>query len=139
MKMVYTTGQMVRKGTYLDPVTGRRTDLDADGLLPGPEGKRLLRLPPGGMILVAFAMGLIYVLILPFIGVATLITIYVIPLFGVASGVLVVSGRAIGAFLALVGRSVSFGWRPSSAYLAGRRRKRIVPDKKVDEGKEAEK
>jgi len=139
MKMVYTTGQLVRKGTYIDPITGRRTDLDADGLLPGPEGKRLLRLPPGGMIPLALAMGLLYVLILPFIGIATLISIYVIPLFGVASGVFVVSGRAIGAFLAMVGRSMSFGWRPSSAYLAGRRRKSVVQGRKVDEGKEAAK
>jgi hypothetical protein len=139
MKILYSAGQMVRKGTYLDPVSGLRTDLDVDGLLPGADGKRFLRLPPGGMIPVAFVIGILYVLVLPFIGVATLISIYIIPLFGVASGVLVVSGRAIGAFLALVGRSVSFGWRPSSAYLAGRRRKRVVSKNQDVGGKEEKK
>jgi hypothetical protein len=137
MKIVYTAGQLVRKGTYLDPVTGLRTDMDAEGVLPGRDGERFLRLPPGGMIPLSFVVGLLYVLTLPFIGIAMLLSIYVIPLFGLASGVLVVSGRAIGAFLALVGRSVSFGWRPSSAYLAGKRRKRIVPKNQGSTGKEA--
>lgn len=137
MRILYTTGEMVGRGTYLDPVTGLRTDLDADGLLPGPDGKRLLKLPPGGMLPVAFVIGLLYVLILPFIGIATLITIYVIPIFGLASGVLVVGGRAIGAFLEMVGRSVSFGWRPSNAYLAGKRKRKVSPGKRGDSRKEA--
>jgi len=137
VKIIYTTGQMVRRGTYLDPVTGLRTDLDSDGVLPGPDGKKLLKLPPGGMLPVAFAIGLLYVLVLPFIGIATLISIYIIPLFGLASGVLVVSGKAVGAFLEMVGRSVSFGWRPSKAYLAGKRKRRVCPKKSGDSGKEA--
>ena len=41
--------------------------------------------------------------------------------------VLVVGGKTIGAFLDMVGRSVSFGWRPSNAYLDGKRKKRIRP------------
>jgi len=137
VKIIYKTGQMVCKGTYLDPVTGMRTDLDKDGVLPGRDGAQLLRLPPGGMLPVAFVVGLLYVLLLPFIGIATLVSIYVIPLFGFASGVLVVSGKAIGAFLEMVGRSVSFGWRPSKSYLTGKRKKKVVQRKQGDDGKEA--
>lgn len=138
VRIIYMAGEMVRKGTYLDPVTGLRTDMEKEGLLPGRDGMRFLRLPPGGMLPVAFVVGLLYVLLLPFIGIATLFSIYIIPLFGLASGVLVVSGRALGAFLALVGRSVSFDWRPSSAYLAGKRRKKVISGKTGDKGKEAQ-
>ena len=127
MRIIYTAGQAARKGTYLDPVSGRRLDLSIDSVLPGEIGKKFLRLPPGGMLPLAFVIGALYVLLLPFIGIVTLISIYIIPLFGVASGVLVVSGKAVGAFLEVVGRSVSFGWRPSSAYLAGKKQKRVRP------------
>ena len=136
MRIVYNAGEMAGRGTYLDPVTGRRTDLDSDGLLPGEDGMRFLKLPAGGMLPVAFVVGMLYVLLLPFIGIATLMSIYIIPLFGVASGVLVVSGRAVGAFLEVVGRSVSFGWRPSSAYLAGRRKKKVSTAGDRNGGKE---
>lgn len=136
MRIIYTAGQMVRKGMYLDPVTGLRTDMENDGLLPGQDGMRFLRLPAGGMLPVAFVIGLLYVLLLPFIGIATLFSIYILPLFGLASGVLVVGGRALGAFLALVGRSVSFDWRPSSAHLAGKRRRKVIPGRSGDKGKE---
>jgi len=137
VRIIYTAGQMVRKGMYLDPASGRRTDMEGDGILPGMDGERFLRLPPGGMLPVAFVIGLLYVLLLPLIGIATLFSIYIIPLFGLASGVLVVSGRALGAFLSLVGRSVSFGWRPSRAYLAGKRRKKVIPGRRDEKGKEA--
>ena len=136
MRIIYNAGEIVRRGTYLDPVSGRRMDLDTDGLLPGEDGNRFLRMPPGGMLPVAFVVGMLYVLLLPFIGIATLVSIYVIPLFGLASGVLVVSGKAIGAFLEVVGRSVSFGWRPSNAYLAGKRKKRVRTADDKDGGKE---
>ena len=125
MRIIYTAGQAAKRGTYLDPVSGSRVDLRADSVLPGESGKKFLRMPPGGMLPLAFVIGALYVLLLPFIGIATLISIYIIPLFGVASGVLVVSGRAVGAFLEVVGRSVSFGWRPSSAYLAGKKKKKV--------------
>ena len=135
MRIMYTAGQAARRGTYLDPVTGRRLDLAADGILPGEEGKQLLRLPPGGMIPMAFVMGFLYVLALPFIGILTLASIYIIPLFGLASGVLVVGGKALGAFLGVVGRTVSFGWRPSNAYLAGKKKHRLKGTGRKEESK----
>lgn len=143
MRIIYAAGEPVRRGTYLDLLSGQRLDLKAAGVLPGLGGKRFMKISPLGIVLGALVIGSLYVLVLPFIGVATLISLYIIPLFGVTTGVLVVGGKALGAFLEVVGRSVSFGWRPMSANLAQKRKKRIrtVPrdDLVQEEGKEEDK
>ncbi len=133
MKLIYAAGESARRGTYLDLLSGQRLDIKSDAVLPGIGGKRFMRVSPLGMVLGALVLGSLYVIILPFIGVATLISLYIIPLFGLTTGVMVVGGKALGAFLGLVGRSISFGWRPMSANLAHKRRKRIHPINKDDE------
>lgn len=125
MKILYSAGQAVAKGTYWDPETGQRTDFDSDGVLPGKNGKKYLRLPAGGMLPIAVLIGFLYVLCLPFIGIATLLSMFFVPIFGFASGVMVVSGKALGAFFGMIGRSICFGWSPSNAYLTGKRKKRV--------------
>jgi len=60
------------------------------------------------MLLASPLIGLLYVVLLPFIGMATLA---------------VLAGRkALGAGAGAAGKTVSFGWRPVEAYLAGRKK-----------------
>ena len=132
MKLIYAAGESVRRGTYLDLLSGQRLDIKAGAILTGLGGRRFMKISPIGMTLCALLFGSLYVIVLPFIGVATLISLYVIPLFGLTTGVVVVGGKALGAFLALVGRSMNFGWRPMSANLANKKRKRIHPVNKDD-------
>lgn len=66
-----------------------------------------------GKIVAAPFIGLAYVIALPFV-------------FAYAVGTAALSG-----VLSLAGRSVSFGWRPTEAYLAGKKKK----EKKQDEKK----
>ena len=68
-----------------------------------------------GKIAAAPFIGLAYVVMLPFAFFITLGTM------------------ALNALLSLVGRSVSFGWRPTEAYLAGKKKKK--EEKKQDEEK----
>jgi hypothetical protein len=76
--------------------------------LPGREAKS--RIPTGVMIILGPFVGLLYVIALPFMAIAT---------------VAALAGRKIvGGVLGLVGRSVSFGWRPATAHLTGKKRKK---------------
>lgn len=60
-------------------------------------------------------VGLIYVISLPFIAIATIVTL--------------IGKKALGGILSLLRNLVSFGWRPSEAYLSGKKKKK-TPTKK---------
>lgn len=136
MRILYSAGQTAARGTYWDPATGHRLDLDTEGVLPGDKEERYLKMPIGGMLPIGIIVGFLYVLLLPIIGIATFLFMYIVPIFGFASGVLVVGGKAVGAFLEMLGRSVSFDWRPSNAYLSGKKKRRVTPLKAGKGGKE---
>jgi pilus assembly protein TadC len=61
------------------------------------------------MLLVSPVVGLVYVIALPFIAVVTFVGL--------------VSERIIGGLINVVGKSISYGWRPTESYLLGRKRK----------------
>jgi hypothetical protein len=62
----------------------------------------------GVKLLAAPIIGLIYVVFLPFIGIAALAA---------------VAGREVlGGVASVAGKTVSFGWRPVEAYLAGKKK-----------------
>jgi len=53
-------------------------------------------------------IGLVYFICLPFIAIATIVTL--------------VGGKILGGLLSAARSLVSFGWRPTEAYLAGRKK-----------------
>jgi len=55
-------------------------------------------------------LGLVYVICMPFMAIATIITL--------------LAGKVMGGMLGLLKDLVSFGWRPSEAYLSGKKRKK---------------
>jgi hypothetical protein len=57
-------------------------------------------------------LGLVYVIALPFIAIATIVTL--------------IGKKAMGGILSLMRNLVSFGWRPSEAYLAGKKKKKTT-------------
>lgn len=62
----------------------------------------------GVMLLAAPFIGLAYVVFLPFIGIATLAA---------------VAGREVlGGVASVAGKTISFGWKPMEAYLAGKKK-----------------
>lgn len=56
-------------------------------------------------------MGLLYVICLPFVAVATV--------------VILIGRKALGGILGIVRSLVSFGWRPTEAYLGGKKEKKL--------------
>jgi hypothetical protein len=105
----YNGGNRVRKGTYWNFSTGERIDVENESVLPGDRKAIYFRLPASGIIILGPILGLIYAAFLPFIGIAMVVKL--------------ITQKAAGGVLRLAGRTVSFGWRPSEAYLAGKKKK----------------
>jgi hypothetical protein len=54
---LYRGGMTVSRGTYWNPVDGHQVDMKDEGSLPGDGGTRYLRMPPGGLLVVAPVLG----------------------------------------------------------------------------------
>ena len=105
----YKGGQKVGKGTYWNFSNGTRVDILDEGILPGDSGAPYTRVPPGIVLLAGPVIGLFYVIALPFMAVGTILAL--------------VGKKVLSMLFNVLGNLVSFGWRPSEAHLAGKRKK----------------
>ena len=105
----YAGGTTVTKGTYWNLGNGERAVLGSEGVLPGNARSTYLKAPAIVMVLMGPILGFFYVLILPFIGMAMIITVV---------------ARQVAHMLSdFVGMTASFGWRPVEAYLLSHKKK----------------
>ena len=102
----YSGGDSVGAGMYWNLKSMNVVGLKTAGVLPGGEELRYRRLPFFVLFLLMVALGGVYVLFLPVLIICT--TIYMV-------GV-----RIFGSLLLQMRKSMSFGWRPSEAYLSGK-------------------
>jgi len=109
----YKPGHHVGKGTYWDLSNGQRIDVEQEAILSGEASATYFRFPASMMLLAGPIIGLFYVIGLPFIGIATLATL--------------ATGTVVSGVLSLVGKSLSFGWRPREAYLSGKKKSKKEP------------
>ncbi len=114
--LTYKGGKKVSKGTYWNLSKGLRVDVADEDVLPGDAATTYLRMPLAVMLLSGPVIGLFYAILMPFIGIATVAT-------------LAVRGVLKGMYN-LAAKSISFGWRPGNAYLAGKKKKEKKEDKK---------
>ncbi len=109
-------GHRVGKGTYWDLQKGHRIDIAHEGVLPGDERSTYFRMSSAVMLLFGPIIGLIYAILMPVIGLAT---------------VAALAGRKIlGGMYNLVAKSISFGWQPKNAYLAGKKKEKKEKEEK---------
>lgn len=118
-RLAHAGGQVVGAGSYWNFTTGDRVEVRDSGMLPGDAEAMYFRLPPLAMILVAPVLGLLYALFLPFIGIAMLAAL--------------VGRRLFGGLLDGFWKVAAFGWRPSEAYLLGRRKGRRVKNENASD------
>jgi hypothetical protein len=103
-------GYTVGKGTYWDLANGRRIDVLREAVLAGGGTATYVKMSSGVMLLWGPVIGLLYAILMPFIGIAT---------------VAILAGREIlGSVYHVAEKSVSFGWRPSKAYLSGKKKRK---------------
>jgi VIT1/CCC1 family predicted Fe2+/Mn2+ transporter len=105
---IFKGGYKVGKGTYWNLSNGQRIDVNDEAVLNGGSESTFLRLSAGIMLLVGPFLGLLYVLCLPFIGLVTIMSLIV--------------KKLVNGILGMIGKSLSFGWRPKEAYLSGKKK-----------------
>ncbi|HTP05644.1 MAG TPA: hypothetical protein VMM54_10900 [Nitrospirota bacterium] len=109
--ITYKGGQKVGKGTYWDLANGRRIDVPREAVLAGGTAT-YVKMSSGVMLLSGPVIGLLYSILMPFIGIATVATLAAL--------------KMMGSVYHVAEKSVSFGWRPSSAYLSGKKKKKAA-------------
>ena len=116
--MLNKGGHTVAAGTYWNLADGSRVDIEQEGVLPGNRNETYLKAPAAAAIAAGPVIGLIFAVFLPFIGIAMTLGLI---------------GRKLGEGVASAAAgSMSFGWRPIEAYLAGRKRKNEAREKKSE-------
>lgn len=103
-------GHKVGRGTYWDLRKGHRIDIAHEGVLPGNETETYFRMSSGTMLLLGPVIGLLYAILMPFIGIATVAAL--------------AGGKVLGGLYSLAAKSISFGWQPKNAYLSGKKKKK---------------
>jgi hypothetical protein len=105
----YSGGRRVGEGTYCNVKTGSVVGVRTTDVLPGDDRSTYYRIPIGILFPLGIVLGGFYIVVLP-----VLITVTAVYLLGL---------RIAGGLLGQVRRSVTFGWRPSEAYLAGKKKR----------------
>jgi hypothetical protein len=121
---IYKGGETVGKGTYWRPVDGHQIIVKDVRVLPGDPDSSYLRIPRGWLLILAPVFGLVYVLFLPLFGIGTILVAWLAALIGTLTAI---SLTGIKICSGIIGRSISFGWTPSSTYLSGKRHRLRKP------------
>jgi hypothetical protein len=116
MNMLNKGGHTVKAGTYWNLANGNRVQMEQEGVLPGSGTTRYIKAPVAVMLMAAPVIGLVFAVFLPFIGIAMTVTL--------------VGKKLANTVTEAAAGSMSFGWRPIEAYLAGRKTKKAERAKK---------
>ena len=118
--MLNKGGNKVAAGTYWNMANCNRVNMEQEGVLPGSEQTRYIKAPVVVMLMAAPVIGLVFAVFLPFIGIVMTLSL--------------ISRKLVDGVTSAAAGSMSFGWRPIEAYLAGRKRKKEAREKKSDKG-----
>ncbi len=114
-------GEAVGAGNYWNFSTGERVRIEESGVLPGDASDSYYKVPPVVILAAGPILGLAYAVFLPFIGIAMLLT--------------VLSKKLFGGVVHSAQKGAAFSWKPSEAYLAGKKGRAKKTDKKTEDAK----
>ncbi|HBX43853.1 MAG TPA: hypothetical protein DEH27_08780 [Deltaproteobacteria bacterium] len=114
----YEGGESAVRGTYWNLRYGGLVEMKQEGILPGGPHARYYRIPFVFIPFLALVLGGVYVIFLPVI----MITM----------ATYLLGKRMFGGILSQTRRSVSFGWRPTEAYLSGKNKKKETGDQTTE-------
>ncbi len=119
--LTHKGGHTVSQGTYWNVMNGQRVDISSEAALPGNSRTRYIKMS-GAMILIAGpALGLLFAVFLPFIGIAMALSL--------------IGKKLITAAAHVAVKSTTFSWRPIEAYLSGKQRRKGGPRGSRKDGK----
>jgi hypothetical protein len=108
--LTYKGGNTVGKGTYWDLSSGRRIDVVSADVLAGNGTATYVRMSPAVVLLSGPIIGLLYAILMPIIGIGAVVAL--------------AARKVLGGLYDLVAKTISFGWHPRNAYLAGKKNKK---------------
>jgi hypothetical protein len=115
--MLNNGGQTAKAGTYWNLSNGSRVQMEQEGVLPGSGTTRYIKAPVAVMLMAAPIIGLVFAVFLPFIGIVMTLNL--------------VGKKLMQGVESAAAGSMSFGWRPIEAYLAGRKARKAERAKKA--------
>jgi hypothetical protein len=121
-RLRYKGGERVKGGNYWNYDTGERVTVGADGILPGDSAATYVKVHPALVLMAGPFLGLLYAAFLPFIGIAMVMK--------------VMASRLFGGVRKEAPKVATFDWRPTEAYLAGKKHR--SKEKKDEPGTEKE-
>ncbi len=117
---LYKGGHTVKKGTYWESEKNEKIVLKEDSTLPGTDKDFYFRLPESYFLIPLFLLGLALSMAFPY-GVGFVLFICLIALMGA----LYAAGFAsIRLLKEMVGKSATFGYAPTTAYMTGKKTKK---------------
>ncbi|HMK60386.1 MAG TPA: hypothetical protein VK452_04475 [Dissulfurispiraceae bacterium] len=129
---IYKGGRQVTKGTYWDPETRVKVVLKDSGLLPGTGRDTYFKLPESYLLIPLFLIGLGLSMAFPY-GVGFVSFIVLIAL----SGAIYAAGAAsIRLFREMFGKTATFGYTPTTAYMTGTKTKKSAKSESDSEKKD---
>lgn len=108
----FNGGHKVFSGTYWNVRDQRWVGVNSEAILPGDRQSVYYRIP----FALAFPLGLIQ----------GGIYVFFLPVVSIVTAVCVLGKWILGNILYQARKSVSFGWRPTEAYLAGKKRQLAI-------------
>jgi len=128
---LYKGGHSVKKGTYWESEKNEKIVLKESGFLPGGDKDLYFRLPESYLLIPLFLLGLALSMAFPY-GVGFVAFLCLIAL----TGAIYAAGFAsIKIFKEMLGRTATFGYTPATAYMAGKKTKKIRKDDSSEEEK----
>jgi hypothetical protein len=128
---LYKGGHTVKKGTYWESEKNEKIVLKESGFLPGGDKDIYFRLPESYLLIPLFLLGLALSMAFPY-GVGFVAFLCIIAL----TGAIYAAGFAsIKIFKEMIGRTATFGYAPTTAYMTGKKTKKTRKDEASEEEK----
>ncbi len=130
----YKGGQTVKKGVYWDSERNTKIVIDSEGVLPGNKGEIYFKLPESYLLIPMLLLGLFLSMALPYgMGVVAFIAIIIL------TATLYTAGLAsLRLFKEMLGKTATFDYTPTTAYMAGKKTKKTNKEVKETENKTEE-
>ncbi len=130
----YKGGQTVKKGTYWDSERRTKIVIDSEGTLPGSKRDIYFKLPESYLLIPLLLLGLFLSMALPYgMGVVAFIAIIIL------SATLYTAGLAsLRLFKEMLGKTATFDYTPTTAYMAGKKVKKVNRENKEADEKTAD-
>lgn len=120
---IYHGGTVVSRGVYWNPVDGHNVSIKKQGILPGDENRKYLRVSSGWLLIISPLIAMAFILFLSLFGIGILLALAAIPVIKLSFEVI---ASAVRVCSGLHTRRVAHKWSFSGKL---HRRNSRIPDK----------